>query len=246
MQFLCNSTHGLCHLGPAEEGDLDIRDSIFSFHRPRNIDQCTTAYDHIQFCPVCMGYLFKGGIACDPGQYSYSGSVKHRLDKPQIACNVVFTDKVDIEISDMVRLPGAYYGIEQHFTCNPVPQVLGSHKAGSIDRDDPDPEFVFRPFACRLDIFTNEPAYACSIDKRGFRPDCFAGFHNGVVQLFPGTVHYIDLVHVGGESHFMKFSLCGQCAPSFPCITTACNRAMDNMCCVCYGLEHNHSSVKGA
>src|SRR5208337_1371935 len=142
------------------------------------------------------------------------------------SCNVIFTDKVDIEICGIVRLSSAYYGIEQHFTCNPVPQVLGSYKTGCIDRDDPDAELVFRSFADGLYIFTNKPAYAGSIDKGGIRPDCFAGLHNGVVQFFPGTVHNIDLVHICGEPHFMKFSLCGQCASSFPCITAACNRAM--------------------
>src|SRR5208283_4311848 len=82
IQFLCNRTQGLCHLGPAEEGDFYIRDSVFLFHCARNINKCATAYDNVQFGPVRMGYLFKGCIACDPRHYPYPGGLKHRLDKP--------------------------------------------------------------------------------------------------------------------------------------------------------------------
>ena len=88
------------------------------------------------------GYLLKRRISGDAGQDGDSSPLQYRLDEPEVTCDVIFADQIDVVIILIRSCACSDDLLKQHVTGTSVAEVLRAYKARSIYRDDPSYNFV--------------------------------------------------------------------------------------------------------
>ena len=190
-----------------------------------------------------------GGIAAiagDPCLDADAQGIEQGLHRPEFAGDVVLADQVDGRTGRRFRRAGADHVIEEGLAADAVAEVLAAPVAGAVHRDHRQLQVPGGGLADGVDVLADQGGDAGGVDEDRRRGVLACDRLDGLAQFRLSAEDDVVLAQVGGEAATVQMGARGEAAAGAPGVTTAGDRAMDQMGGIGDGHQGDQRTVEGA